>query len=62
VKGAGEGGIIPVGGAIANAVAAALAAFGVEPRELPLSPPAVWRMIEEGRVRGGYGSQEHGLA
>jgi len=62
VKGAGEGGIIPVGGVIANAVAAALAAFGVEPRELPLSPPAVWRMIEEGRARGGSGSQEHGLA
>ena len=51
VKGAGEGGIIPVGGVIANAVAAALAAFGVEPRELPLSPPAVWRMIEEARVQ-----------
>jgi carbon-monoxide dehydrogenase large subunit len=56
VKGAGEGGIIPVGGAIANAVAAALAAFGVEPRELPLSPPAVWQMIEEGRARTGLGS------
>jgi carbon-monoxide dehydrogenase large subunit len=49
VKGAGEGGIIPVGGAVANAVAAALSAFGVEPRELPLSPPAVWRLIELGR-------------
>ena len=33
-KGAGEGGIIPVGGVIANAVAAALGSFGVEPREL----------------------------
>ena len=53
VKGAGEGGIIPVGGVIANAVAAALAAFGVEPCELPLSPPAVWRMIEERRSRMG---------
>src|SRR5579871_5285270 len=42
VKGAGEGGTIPVGGAIANAVAAALSMFGVEPRELPLSPPALW--------------------
>ncbi len=41
-KGAGEGGIIPVGGVIANAVAAALAPLGVEPRELPLSPPRVW--------------------
>jgi aerobic carbon-monoxide dehydrogenase large subunit len=31
-KGAGEGGIIPVGGVIANAVAAALGSLGVEPR------------------------------
>jgi carbon-monoxide dehydrogenase large subunit len=49
VKGSGEGGIIPVGGAVANAVAAALSAFGVEPRELPLSPPALWRLIEQAR-------------
>ena len=41
-KGAGEGGIIPVGGVVANAVAAALGSLGVEPRELPLSPPRVW--------------------
>jgi carbon-monoxide dehydrogenase large subunit len=38
VKGAGEGGIIPVGGVIANAVANALSSLGVEPRALPLSP------------------------
>jgi carbon-monoxide dehydrogenase large subunit len=44
-KGAGEGGIIPVGGVIANAVAAALGTLGVEPRELPLSPPRVWELI-----------------
>jgi aerobic carbon-monoxide dehydrogenase large subunit len=50
-KGAGEGGIVPVGGAIANAVASALASLGVEPRALPLSPPAVWRLIEEARGR-----------
>jgi aerobic carbon-monoxide dehydrogenase large subunit len=56
VKGAGEGGVIPVGGALANAVAAALAPFGVEPRELPLSPPAVWRLIEQARRRGGSAS------
>ncbi len=49
VKGAGEGGIIPVGGVIANAVAAALRDFGAEPRELPLSPPRVWQMIAEAR-------------
>jgi carbon-monoxide dehydrogenase large subunit len=45
-KGAGEGGIIPVGGVVANAVAAALASLGVEPRELPLSPPRLWQLIQ----------------
>jgi aerobic carbon-monoxide dehydrogenase large subunit len=48
-KGAGEGGIIPVGGVIANAVANALASLGVEPRSLPLSPVKVWEMIGENR-------------
>ena len=48
-KGAGEGGIIPVGGAVANAVAAALAPFRVEPRELPLTPPRIWQLVQEGR-------------
>ena len=38
-KGAGEGGIIPTGGLIANAVADAL---GAEPYALPLSPERVW--------------------
>ncbi len=51
-KGAGEGGIIPVGGVIANAVAAALGSLGVEPRELPLSPPRVWELIQ-GRIAAG---------
>ncbi|HEY1982079.1 MAG TPA: xanthine dehydrogenase family protein molybdopterin-binding subunit [Xanthobacteraceae bacterium] len=50
-KGAGEGGIIPVGGVIANAVAAALISFGVQPRELPLSPPHVWQLIQDARQR-----------
>jgi aerobic carbon-monoxide dehydrogenase large subunit len=49
-KGAGEGGIIPVGGAVANAVAAALASLRIEPRELPLSPPRVWQLIADARV------------
>jgi aerobic carbon-monoxide dehydrogenase large subunit len=49
-KGAGEGGIIPVGGVIANAVAAALAPLGIAPRELPLSPARVWELINESRV------------
>jgi carbon-monoxide dehydrogenase large subunit len=48
-KGGGEGGIIPVGGVIANALAAALASLGVQPRELPLSAPRVWKWIQESR-------------
>ena len=50
-KGAGEGGIIPVGGVIANAVADALVSLGVEPRELPLSPPRVWQLIQRRRAK-----------
>ncbi len=46
-KGAGEGGIIPVGGVIANAVASALQQFGAEPHDLPLSPRKVWELIEK---------------
>ncbi|HVY58135.1 MAG TPA: xanthine dehydrogenase family protein molybdopterin-binding subunit [Xanthobacteraceae bacterium] len=49
-KGAGEGGIIPVGGVLSNAVAAALSAFGVEPRELPLTPPRVWELIQKAKA------------
>ena len=48
-KGAGEGGIIPVGGVIANAVANALSSLGVEPRVLPLSPPRVWEQMQQAR-------------
>ncbi len=49
-KGAGESGIISAGGIVANAVANALSAFGVEPRELPLTPQRVWEMVEAGRA------------
>ena len=47
-KGAGEGGIIAVGGVIANAVANALAALGVEPRQLPLTPSYIWELVQSG--------------
>ncbi len=50
-KGAGEGGIIPVGGVIANAVANALTSLGVEPRELPLSPSRLWHLAQAARQR-----------
>jgi carbon-monoxide dehydrogenase large subunit len=43
-KGAGEGGIIPVGGIIANAVADALSHLNVVPNELPLSPARIWSL------------------
>jgi carbon-monoxide dehydrogenase large subunit len=49
-KGAGEGGIIPVGGVLVNAVVSALQSFGVEPNALPLTPPRVWQMINEKRL------------
>jgi carbon-monoxide dehydrogenase large subunit len=52
-KGAGEGGIIPVGGVIANAVAAALRPLGGEPRALPLSPPRVWQLIADAAASSG---------
>lgn len=49
-KGAGEGGIIPVAAAVANAVADALSSMGVEPDELPLTPPRVWALIDAARA------------
>jgi carbon-monoxide dehydrogenase large subunit len=50
-KGAGEGGIIPVGGVVANAVAAALSSLGVKLHELPLTPPRVWQLIQDASSR-----------
>jgi carbon-monoxide dehydrogenase large subunit len=52
-KGAGEGGVIPVGGALSNAVASALSTFGAEPRELPLTPAKVWRFVQTRHRRVG---------
>ncbi|HEU5017561.1 MAG TPA: xanthine dehydrogenase family protein molybdopterin-binding subunit [Pseudolabrys sp.] len=48
-KGAGEGGLIAVGGVIGNAIAGALRSFGVQPRDLPLSPPRLWHLIDQAR-------------
>ena len=48
-KGAGEGGIIAAGGVMANAVASALSSFGVEPRELPLTPARIWELVRAAR-------------
>lgn len=48
-KGCGEGGIVPVGAVVANAVASALRGLGVRPDSLPLTPVRIWRMIQESR-------------
>ena len=48
-KGAGEGGIVAAGGCMANALANALQSFGVQPRDLPLSPSRIWQLVEDAR-------------
>jgi CO/xanthine dehydrogenase Mo-binding subunit len=53
LKGAGEGGVIPVAGAVANAV---FDATGVRIRELPLTPERVWRAIRDSRTMSEEGS------
>jgi len=46
-KGAGEGAILATGATLANAVSDALADFGVNVTELPLSPDNIKRWIRE---------------
>jgi carbon-monoxide dehydrogenase large subunit len=50
-KGAGEGGIVAVAAAIGNAIANALSSLGVEPTEMPLTPPMLWRLIQDAKAR-----------
>ena len=45
VKGGGEGGILPCGGLMANAVASALSSYSIQPNQLPLSPTYIWDLI-----------------
>ena len=45
IKGGGEGGILPMGGLMANAVASALKKYDVKPNALPLSPPNIMSLI-----------------
>jgi len=52
-KGAGEGSLVPVSPAIANALARLT---GVRMRTLPLTPERVWRALRAARERGA-GSQ-----
>ncbi|MDO8299430.1 xanthine dehydrogenase family protein molybdopterin-binding subunit [Lacisediminimonas sp.] len=56
VKGAGEGGIIATGAALANAVADALSPLGVQITRLPLSPNNIARLIRDAKARPGPGN------
>ena len=49
LRGGGEGGTTPALGAVANAIADALAPLGVEHVELPATPERVWRAINQAR-------------
>lgn len=49
VRGVGEVGTIPPGAAIANAICDALAEYGVEISELPITPESIWRTLSVAR-------------
>jgi carbon-monoxide dehydrogenase large subunit len=53
LRGGGEGGTTPALGAVVNAVVDALAEFGVEHLDMPVTPERVWRAIHGGH---GYGT------
>jgi len=52
VRGVGEGGTLGPAAVLANAVADALAPFGVEANELPLTPARLWAALTETRESG----------
>ena len=53
VKGAGEGGIVACGAALANAVSHALSSLGIQIKDLPLTPDRLRRLIREAGGNGG---------
>ena len=53
VKGAGEGGIVACGAALANAVSHALSSLGIQIKDLPLTPDRLRRLIREAGGSGG---------
>ncbi|MBS0252498.1 MAG: xanthine dehydrogenase family protein [Proteobacteria bacterium] len=57
VRGVGEVGTIPPAAAIANAICDALAEFGVEISELPLTPEAVWRALRAAKTSSSLENQ-----
>jgi 2-furoyl-CoA dehydrogenase large subunit len=51
-KAAGEGAAIPSPAAIASAVEDALSPFAIKVRDLPLTPEAVWRLMQDAESSG----------
>ena len=51
-KAAGEGAAIPSPAAIASAVEDALSSFAIKVRDLPLTPEAVWRLMQDAESSG----------
>jgi carbon-monoxide dehydrogenase large subunit len=60
VRGVGEGGTLGPAGALANAVADALAPYGVEPNELPLTSYRVWAAVNAAEQRSPPAQRPHG--
>ncbi|MGQ0550073.1 MAG: xanthine dehydrogenase family protein molybdopterin-binding subunit, partial [Armatimonadota bacterium] len=54
-KGGGEAGVGGATAAVVNAAADALSPLGVQILELPLRPPAIWRLIQQSRGAAGAG-------
>jgi aerobic carbon-monoxide dehydrogenase large subunit len=53
IRGGGEGGTTPALAVVVNAVVNALAHYGVEHLEMPVTPERIWRAIEAGKQRRG---------
>jgi carbon-monoxide dehydrogenase large subunit len=51
LRGGGEGGTTPALGALVNAIVDALAEFGVEHLEMPVTPERVWQAVRDARHR-----------
>ena len=48
-KGIGESGAVGAPAAVVNAIVDALARFGVEHIDMPVTPEKIWRILEEQR-------------
>jgi len=52
IRGGGEGGTTPALAVVVNAIVNALADYGVDHLEMPVTPERIWRAIEAGKRRG----------